>query len=104
MKKILHFIIVCSGLVFSMQSFAGIRLPAVISSNMVLQQQSGVALWGWADPAEKIVITTSWNNANRLSGGNTVTQPGKLKLILRRPVVHILLRSKDGIQSSWIIL
>ncbi len=62
MKKILHFIIFCSGLFFSMQSFAGIRLPAVISSNMVLQQQSGVALWGWAEPAEKIVITTSWNN------------------------------------------
>ena len=43
-------------------SFAGIRLPAVISSNMVLQQLSKSALWGWADPAEKIVVMTSWNN------------------------------------------
>lgn len=29
---------------------------------MVLQQQSDVTLWGWADPGEKIKITTSWNN------------------------------------------
>ncbi len=43
--------------------FGKIRLPAVIASNMVLQQQSTVTLWGWADPGEKIIITTSWNNA-----------------------------------------
>jgi sialate O-acetylesterase len=29
---------------------------------MVLQQNSKVALWGWADAGEKISITTSWNN------------------------------------------
>jgi len=62
MKTILRLIISCSGLLISVHSFAGIRLPAVISSNMVLQQRSGVTLWGWADPAEKILITTSWNN------------------------------------------
>ena len=62
MKRISCLIVYCSGLVFSIQSFAGIRLPAVISSNMVLQQQSSVTLWGWADPAEKIVVTPSWNN------------------------------------------
>ena len=62
MKKILCLLVFCAGFVFSGQSFAGIRLPAVISSNMVLQQQSGVTLWGWADPAEKIVVSTSWNN------------------------------------------
>lgn len=43
-------------------SFASIRLPNVIGSNMVLQQQSTTKLWGWASPAEKIFITTSWDN------------------------------------------
>src|SRR6187399_261716 len=43
-------------------SFANVQLPAVLSSNMVLQQQSNVKLWGWAAPAEMIYITTSWNN------------------------------------------
>jgi sialate O-acetylesterase len=41
--------------------FAKISLPAVISDNMVLQQKSEVAIWGWGDPNEKIGITGSWN-------------------------------------------
>ena len=41
---------------------ANVRLPAVIGNNMVLQQKSIVKLWGWADPNEKIIITTSWDN------------------------------------------
>lgn len=41
---------------------ADVRLPAVISSNMVLQQKATVKFWGWADPAEKVLITPSWNN------------------------------------------
>ncbi|MEO6719265.1 MAG: sialate O-acetylesterase [Ferruginibacter sp.] len=41
---------------------ADIRLPHVINSNMVLQQQSTVKLWGWSAPHEKIIVTTSWNN------------------------------------------
>jgi len=41
---------------------ANIRLPNVINNDMVLQQQAAVKLWGWAGPAEKVYITTSWNN------------------------------------------
>lgn len=40
---------------------ANVKLPAIISNNMVLQQQTKAALWGWADPGEKISIVTSWN-------------------------------------------
>jgi sialate O-acetylesterase len=29
---------------------------------MILQQNSKVALWGWAKPGEKITITNNWNN------------------------------------------
>ena len=41
---------------------AQIKLPAIISDNMILQQNSKVALWGWAQPGEKITITNNWNN------------------------------------------
>jgi sialate O-acetylesterase len=40
---------------------AQIKLPAIISDGMVLQQNSRVALWGWAAPGEKITITNGWN-------------------------------------------
>ena len=54
--------LVLSLCLFVTLSQAHIRLPAVISSNMVLQQQSTVKLWGWCSPSEKITVTTSWNN------------------------------------------
>ena len=39
---------------------AQVKLPAIVSSNMVLQRNTTVVLWGWADPNEKITIETSW--------------------------------------------
>lgn len=42
--------------------FAFIRLPAIMSSNMVLQQNSKATLWGWADPSERFTIILSWKN------------------------------------------
>ena len=39
---------------------AEVKLPAIVSSNMVLQRNTTVVLWGWADPKEKITIEASW--------------------------------------------
>lgn len=63
MNKIVSSFLLYLSLFISVHSFAGIRLPSIIASNMVLQQQSKTYLWGWSDPAEKIIVTTSWNNA-----------------------------------------
>jgi len=49
-------------LILNLSSFANIRLPDILSGNMVLQQQSSTRLWGWCEPGEKIRITTSWDN------------------------------------------
>ncbi|GAA4755968.1 sialate O-acetylesterase [Flavisolibacter ginsenosidimutans] len=40
---------------------AQVKLPAIISNNMVLQQNAKVALWGWAKPGEQVTVTNSWN-------------------------------------------
>jgi sialate O-acetylesterase len=48
---------------FISRSTAQLRLPAVISSGMVLQQKDSATLWGWAGPGSKVYITTSWNNS-----------------------------------------
>lgn len=40
---------------------AEVRLPSVLSSNMVLQQQGRANLWGWCDPGEKVVVTVGWD-------------------------------------------
>lgn len=44
---------------------AKIKLPAILSDNMVLQQQTSVNLWGDSDvkdPDNEITITTSWDD------------------------------------------
>lgn len=47
-------------LLFQAVSFAEIRLPSIISSNMVIQQNTSVPIWGWANPGEKINIKAGW--------------------------------------------
>ena len=41
---------------------ANVKLPAIFSDNMVLQQQSKVAIWGWADPGEQVTVSGSWSS------------------------------------------
>nr|WP_319999503.1 sialate O-acetylesterase [uncultured Draconibacterium sp.] len=39
---------------------AKVTLPALVSDNMVLQQQSQVNVWGWSEPGAAIEVTSSW--------------------------------------------
>ena len=39
---------------------AKVQLPPVFADNMVLQQQTDAALWGYAEPDAKVTITTTW--------------------------------------------
>ena len=58
MRKIF---LLCLAGVTAMSTRADIRLPSVLSSNMVLQQQSRANLWGWCEPGEKLKVTASWD-------------------------------------------
>lgn len=40
-----------------------IELPALVSDNMVLQQQSDINLWGWFTPGANIKIDASWGES-----------------------------------------
>jgi sialate O-acetylesterase len=64
-------------------SEAQLRLPAVISSGMVLQQNDSASLWGWGNPAEKVFITTSWNNKTDTS---VVNNRANWKIKIKTPV------------------
>ena len=61
MKRVTLFILtaLCS-LLFLSSIKAEVKLPAIVSSNMVLQRDATIVLWGWADANEKITIKTSW--------------------------------------------
>jgi sialate O-acetylesterase len=36
---------------------ADVKLPAIIDSNMVLQRDIPLKIWGWADPGEKVTVS-----------------------------------------------
>jgi len=46
------FVALCAGL-----ASAEVKLPAIIGSNMVLQANKPVPIWGWADVGEKVTVT-----------------------------------------------
>lgn len=56
----LYAILVACFMLFVQAINAEVKLPAIVSSNMVLQRNTTVVLWGWADAKEKITIEASW--------------------------------------------
>jgi len=48
--------------------FADIRLPKLISHGMVLQRDTNIKIWGWAEPLEKILITIDGKSYNTITG------------------------------------
>ena len=60
-----------------LQTFAQIRVPSLISDNMVLQRDKLVKVWGWASPKEKISLTL-----NKKTLKTTATPEGKWEIVL----------------------
>jgi sialate O-acetylesterase len=57
--------------ILSIVGFTEIRLPAILGSHMVLQQQTNIKLWGWCEPGEKISIKVGWDTTTYTTIGNS---------------------------------
>jgi sialate O-acetylesterase len=53
---------ICFLLLMPLVSSADVRLNALFSDHMVVQRETRIPVWGWADPYEKISIWTSWGD------------------------------------------
>ncbi|HEV8271588.1 MAG TPA: sialate O-acetylesterase, partial [Chitinophagaceae bacterium] len=80
MRSLLFTIIIVSFL--SLKTGAQLRLPSIISSGMVLQQNDSANLWGWGNPAERILVTTSWNGKTDTA---TVNNRANWKIKVKTP-------------------
>ena len=60
---------------------ADIRLPALISDHMVLQQNATVTLWGWGDPGQHVLIRGSWG----VSTSCTTDPKGRWSATIKTP-------------------
>jgi len=63
-------IVITTLLCMALSGYSNIRLPRIISSNMVLQQRDSVRIWGWADPYEDVTITPSWSRQTYKATGS----------------------------------
>jgi sialate O-acetylesterase len=64
-------------------ALADIRLPAIITDSMVLQQSMSVPVWGWASPGEKISVSANWPNATAVN--TTTGADGRWILKIKTP-------------------
>ncbi|PWK27546.1 sialate O-acetylesterase [Arcicella aurantiaca] len=58
-------------------TLAQIRLPKLISDNMVLQRDQTIKIWGWASPKEKIMLVFKNKNLKTVA-----TDAGKWEILL----------------------
>ncbi len=64
MKRITQLTLtVLFAVLFFQTATAKVKLPAIVSSNMVLQRNTTVVLWGWADANQQLNIDASWLTA-----------------------------------------
>lgn len=54
-----------------------VRLPALFSDHMVLQQGAAVPVWGWADAAERVTVTAGEQKKTAVAG-----EDGKWRVVL----------------------
>ena len=80
MKKLIIAFLVVLG---SFQMNAKIKLPALFSDNMMLQQKSNAPMWGWADKNENVSVKTSWDS--KIYKAKADNQ-GKWRVELQTPV------------------
>lgn len=83
--------------------FADVKLPAIISDHMVLQQGRPAPIWGWADPGEAISVTIAGQTKSaradatgkwsvqmkklRPGGPHTLTVKGKNEIVVQDVLV-----------------
>ncbi|MDZ4688620.1 MAG: sialate O-acetylesterase [Planctomycetaceae bacterium] len=68
----------------ALPAWANVKLPAVIGSNMVLQQGQPLRIWGWADAGEAVTVTLGDSQVTATPGPNgrwqvelpAIAQPG----------------------------
>ena len=82
-RSLFTFLLLVHFLSISTSVKAKVKLPSVLSSNMVLQQQSNVKLWGEAKENSFVTVKTSWNNK---SYKTATDQQGKWLLAVSTPV------------------
>jgi sialate O-acetylesterase len=84
MKRNLYHYLLCLAVLIFLSGYisAEVKLPAIFGDNMVLQQQTGAAIWGKAPAGRTVRVVTSWDKKSYTSG---VDSEGNWKVTVKTP-------------------
>ena len=82
-KKQSRILVILLLFIFQVGVAQELKLPAIFSDNMVLQQKSNAPVWGWNAPGKEVQVTGSWNNKTVKV---TTDNSGKWMTKLKTPV------------------
>ena len=104
-KNGLAVLLLLLGLIGDAKIFAEVRLPAVLGSNMVLQQKSDVRLWGWCSPNEKISVIVDWDTTvYRTTGLRTAKWSVKIKTPAAGGPYKIIINGSNAIVLENVLI
>lgn len=69
-------------LLFTLSASAEVKLPYVFGNNMVLQQQTDAAIWGWTKAGSIVSVTPGWNKVKYTAKADA---SGKWKTTIATP-------------------
>jgi sialate O-acetylesterase len=78
LKSVLFFLFLT---LISCQNKSNLKLPSLISDNMLMQQKINAKIWGKATPGQKIDVSTSWNAKGQTKAGDD----GKWSVVIPTP-------------------
>lgn len=98
MRRITIFSLTAAIVLLVAQSiYAEVKLPAIVSSDMVLQRNTTVVLWGWADANEEITIAASWlEESLNLTADNDGNWRSEVKTTNSKEPQTIRIKSKSS--------
>ncbi|MBN1589524.1 MAG: 9-O-acetylesterase [Pirellulales bacterium] len=96
-KRLLHLIVFLALVCLSVSAaWAEIKLPALVGSNMVLQCDMPVPVWGWAEPGETVTVRFAGQSVEATAGADGRWQATLAKLKTGKPAPMVIEGSKSG--------
>ena len=100
------------------QANADVRMPVIFGDHMVIQQDTKIAVYGWADPGETVVVTFAGQKANAVAApdgtwkvnlkpvkttkeGQTLTVAGNNRLVYSDVVVGDVWVASGQSNMEW---
>ena len=95
--------LVAAGAGLAQTVLADIKLPALFSDHMVLQQDEKCAVWGWADPGEAVTVTIDGQTQSTKTGSDGKWAVKLAKLKVGNPLT-LTLKGKNTITVNDVLV